>query len=170
MKSKGASLKKIFKPKFSRKMHKRTRTEMVLYHVQDVLPHSSVEVWCTLCSQDPSNHGVICSRPTEKDTVGSTYWWDTRHISIPVFWFIWSVMVQRICRTWRNQNRVIPWGLLSHRISHELLGIFIKRNTNVQNNRTTIHKFGITNITMQETFWGVRQIHCRHIQWGLYWR
>ena len=141
-----------------------TTTDMALYHVQDVLPHAPVELWDTLCSQDHANHDVICSRPTGKDTVGGTDWWDTRHISIPGFWFLQSGMVQRRCRTWINQTREIPRRLPSHRISHELLGFASKRNTDVQNNRTTIHIFGITNRTMQETIWGVQKSNWRNIQ------
>ena len=153
-----------FKPKFSRRMHTRTMTEMVSHYIQDVLPQSPVELWDILCSQDHANHGAICSRPTGKDDVGGTYWWNTRHISIPLFWFLRSSMVQRRCRTWRNQTREITWSLPSHRISYDLLGFASKRNTNVQNNHTTCHKFGITNRTMKETFWDVRQSHCRQIQ------
>ena len=140
------------KPKFSRRMHTRTTTEMVSYHVQEVLPQIPVELWDTLCSQYHANHGVICIIPTGKDNVGGTDWRDIRYISIPEFWFLRLSMVQRRCRTWRNQTRKIPWSIPSHRISHELLGLSIKRNTNVQNNRTTSHKFGITNKTMQDFF------------------
>ena len=67
------------------------------------------------------------------------------------FGFYESIMVQRRCRTWRDQNSKIPRSIPSHRISHELLGFASKWNTDVQNNRTTSHKFGITNRTMQET-------------------
>ena len=118
MKSKGTSLKQTVNPKCSRRMHTRTTTEMVSYHVQDVFPQSPVELWDTLCSQDHANHGVICSRPTGKDTVGGTDWWDTRHISILGFWFIWLSMVQRRCRTSRDQTKKISWSLPSHSISH----------------------------------------------------
>ena len=62
------------KPKCSGKMHTRTTTEMVLYHVQEVLPQRSVKLLDTLCIQDHSNHGIICSRPIGEDTVGSTDW------------------------------------------------------------------------------------------------
>ena len=154
--------------KCSRRMHTRTTTEMVSYHAQDVLTQRFVELWDTLCSQDHENHGVICSRPTRKDVVGSTDWWENRHISIPGFWFLRSGMFQRRCRTWRDQTRKIPRSLPSHRISHEVLGFVSKWNTDVYNNHTTSHKFGITNRTMQETFWDVRQSHWRKIQWGIH--
>ena len=68
------------------------------------------------------------------------------------FGFYKSSMVQIIFRTRRDQTRKIPRSLPSHRISHELLGFASKRNTDVQNNRTTSHKFGITNRKMQEKF------------------
>ena len=108
----------------------------------------TVELWDTICSQDHANHGVIYSRTTGKDTVGGTDRWDTRHISIPGFLFLQPSMVQRRFRTWRDQARKIPRILPSHRISHELLDFSSKQNTDVQNNCTTSHKFGITNRTM----------------------
>ena len=74
MKSKGTSLKKMVKPKCSKRMHMITMTEIVSCHVQDILPQISVELVDTLCSQDHSNQGVICSRPTGKDTIGRTDW------------------------------------------------------------------------------------------------
>ena len=110
--------KKPVKPKCSRRMHMRATKAMVSYHIQDVLPHRSVELWDTLCRQNHANHGVICSRHTGKDNVGSTDWWDNRHISIHVFWLLKLGVVQRRCRNWRNQTRDIPWSLPPHRISH----------------------------------------------------
>ena len=156
--------------KCSRRMHTRTKIEMVSYHVHEVFPQSPVEFWNTLCSQYHANHSVICSRPTCKDTVGSTDWWYTRHISIPGLRFLRSGMVQIRCRTWKNQTREIPRSIPSHRISHELLGFASKRNTDVQNNCTTSHKFGITYRTMQETFWGLRLSNFRQVQRGIHWR
>ena len=61
-------------------------------------------------------------------------------------------LVQRRCMSWRDQTRKIHRSLPLHRISHELLGFASKWNTDVQNNRTTSHKFGITNRTMKEIF------------------
>ena len=131
MKSKGTSLKQNDQTKCSRRMHTRTTTDMVSYHVHNVLPQSPADLWDTLCSQDYANHGVICRIHTGKDTVGGTDWWDTRNISIPGFWFLRLSMVKRRRRTWRDQTRNIPWSLPLHRISHELLAFSRKRNTDV---------------------------------------
>ena len=80
MKSKGMSLKKTVKPKYSRRMHTRTATDILSYHINDVFHQSSVDLWDTLSIQYNVNHGIILSRPTWKDTVGSTGWRETKHI------------------------------------------------------------------------------------------